>query len=127
MQIDIRLDPHLPQVSSDRSQIEQVITNLMLNARDAMDRGGTIRVGVGTARTGTSAAVTVEDDGPGISEDIRERIFEPFFTTKGQGLGLGLALCRSIVERYHGRIQAEHPEVGCRFIVSFPGNGSELS
>ncbi|MFQ5530389.1 MAG: ATP-binding protein [Gemmatimonadota bacterium] len=53
-------------------------------------------------------------------------MFEPFFTTKGQGLGLGLALCRSIVERYHGRIQAEHPDGGgCRFVVSFPGSGPE--
>ncbi|MDH3428326.1 MAG: PAS domain S-box protein, partial [Gemmatimonadota bacterium] len=72
--------------------IDTVIMNLLLNARDAMGEGGTIRVEVGNSSAGASAMVSVTDEGPGISAEIRDRIFEPFFTTKGQGLGLGLAL-----------------------------------
>ena len=106
--------------------IETVLMNLLLNARDAMKDGGTIHVEVGSSPSGASAVASVTDQGPGIPPEIRDRVFEPFFTTKGQGLGLGLALCRSIVERYHGRIRAEHPDDGgCRFEVSFPFSDPE--
>lgn len=124
--VDITASSDVQSVMASGPAIETVIMNLLLNARDAMKDGGVIRVTVGRSRAGASATVTVADEGPGIPPEIRERVFEPFFTTKGQGLGLGLALCRSIVERYHGQIQAEHPDGGgCRFVVSFPGSGPE--
>lgn len=124
--VEISGSSDVPSVMASEPGIETVFMNLLLNARDAMEGGGTIRVAVGTSRAGASASVSVADEGPGIPPEIRERIFEPFFTTKGQGLGLGLALCRSIVERQHGRIQAEYPDGGgCRFVVSFPGTDSE--
>ena len=115
VQIDIRLDPHLPQVSSDRSQIEQVITNLMLNARDAMPNGGQLTIETTAVelvpgdrqsdpgvRPGRYVRMTVTDTGLGMDEETMTRVFEPFFTTKepGKGVGLGLAMA-------HGRSQAE--------------------
>ena len=124
--VEITSTPVRPVMASGPA-IDTVVMNLLLNARDAMTDGGTIHVGLEESRAGASTVVSVTDEGPGISHEIRERIFEPFFTTKGQGLGLGLALCRSIVERYHGQIRvADTEEGGCRFEVSFPAMAPEV-
>jgi len=124
--VEIKASAEVSTVRASGPAIETVFMNLLLNARDAMKDGGTIRVDVVASRAGAAVSVSVTDEGVGIPSEIRDRIFEPFFTTKGQGLGLGLALCRSIVERYHGHIQASHADGGgSRFEVSFPGSGPE--
>jgi signal transduction histidine kinase len=96
------------------AQIQQVLLNLMINARQAMPRGGTVKVRVAADATGRLAELSVADSGVGIAPADLRRIFEPFFTTKTGpdasghgGTGLGLAVCRDIVEAHHGRLRAE--------------------
>ncbi len=96
------------------AQIQQVLLNLLINARQAMPEGGTVRVRLGTDATGRRAELSVSDTGVGIAAADLRRIFEPFYSTKttpdaaGQGgTGLGLAVCRDIVEAHHGRLRAE--------------------
>jgi signal transduction histidine kinase len=96
------------------AQIQQVLLNLLINARQAMPGGGNVRVRLGLDATGRRAEISVADSGVGIAPADLRRIFEPFFSTKtepdaaGQGgTGLGLAVCRDIVEAHHGRLRAE--------------------
>ena len=125
--VQLQLDPNLPLVQCDGAQIEQVLLALMINAIDAMPRGGNLWV---TTRALDFAELgfEVRDDGSGISPEILERIFEPFLTTKetGKGVGLGLAVSHNIVQRHHGRIDVQS-EVGrgTTFIVSLPVAGAE--
>jgi PAS domain S-box-containing protein len=109
------------RVRGDRDQIGQVITNLLNNAYDALDGHGRIAV-----RLNADAAwvkLTVSDDGPGISADVRAHLFEPFFTTKpeGRGTGLGLAICHGIVQSHGGTIEVQSEEgAGATFSVRLP-------
>jgi len=103
-----------PHARVSPAQIQQVLMNLVINARQAMPRGGSVRVRVGLDATGRLAEVSVADTGVGIAPADLRRIFEPFFTTKTGpdasglgGTGLGLAVCRDIVEAHHGRLRAE--------------------
>jgi signal transduction histidine kinase len=103
-----------PHARVNPAQIQQVLLNLVINARQAMPEGGTVRVRVGEEPTGRLAEIVVADSGVGIAPADLRRIFEPFFTTKsgpdalGQGgTGLGLSVCRDIVEAHHGRLRAE--------------------
>jgi PAS domain S-box-containing protein len=117
-----------PSVRVDRPGLEQVLVNLIDNAMDAAGAGGWVRLSVGE-RDG-KAVVTVEDNGPGVPDEIVPRIFEPFFTTKptGQGTGLGLAVSVGMLEQYGGSLQLENrpaPGVGARFVVSLPRYGAE--
>lgn len=108
-------------VRADRGQLEQVVINLAVNARDAMPQGG--RLCLQTRREGSRAILQVSDTGTGIAEDILDRIFEPFFTTKefGQGTGLGLASVHGIVSQSGGTVRAGNtPEGGARLVVSLP-------
>jgi signal transduction histidine kinase len=96
------------------AQIQQVLLNLLINARQAMPGGGVVRLRLGPDTTGRLAEISVADTGTGIAPADLRRIFEPFFSTKtepdaaGQGgTGLGLAVCRDIVEAHHGRLRAE--------------------
>jgi two-component system sensor histidine kinase TtrS len=104
----------LPKVVADRVEIEQVLLNLLQNAVDAMldqpgrDRGITVR----TSRDGAAVKVAVRDHGPGLTPETEAHLFETFFTTKPQGLGLGLAICRTIVESHGGRLWAAHNDDG---------------
>ncbi|HEY4380914.1 MAG TPA: ATP-binding protein [Acidobacteriaceae bacterium] len=104
----LALAPELPRVELDQVQIQQVLLNLAMNGMDAMADAGEPRVL--TIRSEMQAeneiCVTVEDRGTGVTEDAARRMFEPFFTTKPQGIGMGLAICRSIVEGHDGRIWA---------------------
>lgn len=109
----------------DRAQIEQVIVNLVTNARDAMPHGGSLLVSTGVAESapGPCAVLTVDDTGVGMDADTSRRAFEPFFTTKslGRGTGLGLATVHGIVEQSGGRIEVTStPRVGTRFRVFLP-------
>jgi PAS domain S-box-containing protein len=97
----------LPAVSGDRNQLQQVLLNLVMNACDAMAGQATRRLRIGTRRVASDRVeFSVADCGLGIPQDELERIFEPFVSTKAQGLGLGLAICRSIVEAHGGRLWA---------------------
>jgi PAS domain S-box-containing protein len=106
-----QLDPELGSVMADAGQIEQVVMNLVVNARDAMPRGGKLTITTGNIKTlnGRYARLTVSDTGEGMTDEIRARVFEPFFTTKpqGQGSGLGLATAYGIVEQANGHIRVD--------------------
>jgi signal transduction histidine kinase len=118
-------DRDLPMLSVRGSELNQVWTNLIDNAIDALcDSGGKGTITVRTRREGDHVAVEVADDGPGIPDDVRERIFDPFFTTKaaGSGTGLGLDTARRIVEeRHRGTLTVEsEPGKGTTFTVRLP-------
>jgi len=112
------LDPSLPPVHGDAIHLEQVLLNLMMNAMDAMASntatGATERIlDVATSRYDKySAAITVTDTGPGIAAAYRPRIFDSFFSTKQEGMGLGLAIARTIVHAHGGRIWQEGTSAG---------------
>jgi PAS domain S-box-containing protein len=103
------LSADLPRVTADRVQLQQVIMNLVTNAIDAMkpitDRPQTLRVKT-EVRDGEHVVVAIEDSGTGIDPDKMDRLFETFFTTKPHGMGMGLSICRSIVEAHRGRLWA---------------------
>jgi CheY-like chemotaxis protein len=115
------LDPSLPRVKADPSQLEQVIVNLLVNARDAMPDGG--RLTVRTINSGGQAQLEVRDTGVGMDAETLPRIFEPFFTTKKprKGTGLGLSMAYGIVAQSGGTITAESaPGQGALFRVTLP-------
>lgn len=117
----IHLEPGLPPVRGNASALEQVLANLLLNACQAMDHGGTLTVATGLP--GTDATVRVVDSGPGIRPEDLRHIFDPFFTTRppGQGTGLGLAISYRIVEQHQGTIEAfNNDEQGATFMVRLP-------
>jgi two-component system cell cycle sensor histidine kinase/response regulator CckA len=117
----IRLGELAGPVRADHHQLEQVLLNLILNARDAMPQGG--QVTIETGRNGQTAFLTVRDTGVGMDQQILRRAFEPFFTTKeiGQGTGLGLSVVHGIVAQVGGQIQADsEPGRGSVFTLRLP-------
>ena len=121
LHLDLAAD--LPKVQCDPSQIEQVLLALVMNAIDAMPRGGNLWLRTGTTTGGDGIAVEVRDDGTGISPEILPQIFEPFLTTKetGHGVGLGLAVSRGILERHGGKIKVQSElGKGTTFTVILP-------
>lgn len=123
--LELDLDDHLPQVSVDTIQIQQVMVNLVRNAIDAMDEDPpddtpTIRIQVGNTDE-REVLITVSDNGPGMDEQQVLKIFDPFFTTKANGMGIGLTISQSIIEMHGGRIWAQRLEDrGLRMCVSLP-------
>ncbi|HEX9579894.1 MAG TPA: ATP-binding protein [Gemmatimonadales bacterium] len=121
----LEIEAGLPAVDVDANQIQQVVVNLLTNALQAVRASGVgSQVAVRAARWLDGVAVTVEDNGPGILPEFRERVFEPFFTTKpeGQGTGLGLAICNGIVAEHGGRLAlADRPGTGATFRLELPG------
>jgi two-component system cell cycle sensor histidine kinase/response regulator CckA len=118
----ITVGPGLVPVLADRAQLEQVLVNLAVNARDAMPEGGTLAIAVGGAPEGVR--ITVVDDGTGMPEEVRDRAFEPFFTTKdpGEGTGLGLATVHGIVTDSGGTVGIESvPGQGTAVTIFLPG------
>lgn len=118
-----RLSPKLPAIAGDRVQLQQVVLNLILNACDAMrdNPPGDRHVLVLTAPCEAGVSLSVEDIGTGIAPDQLTSVFEPFITTKSTGLGLGLALCRSIVHAHDGRLTAQNnPARGVTFHCILP-------
>jgi PAS domain S-box-containing protein len=118
------LSPKLPPVLADGVQLQQVIANLVTNAIEAMetidDGARTLRV-VSTTNKSTGVLITVEDSGPGIDPENADRIFHPFFTTKSQGMGMGLSICRSIIEAHDGNLSARSAvHRGSVFQISLP-------
>ena len=109
----LALAPRLPPVIGDAVQLQQVVMNLALNAMDAAQASPSRQEVVLCTSAGNGAVeISVRDSGLGLSPDTRQRIFEPFFSTKTQGLGMGLAIVRSIVERHRGRVEAENQDTG---------------
>ncbi len=110
-----------PEIEIDRLRLEQALTNLIRNAVQATPGG---RVRVSWEEDAEAARLVVEDDGPGIDEELRNRLFEPFFTTKpvGSGTGLGLAVTQGAVSEHGGHIEVEQaPDLGgCRFVITLP-------
>ena len=102
IQVDFERSEKLGNVEHDSGQMHQVLLNLLLNAVQAIDGAGAVRVAV--FERDDSAVITVSDTGRGIDPEHLPNIFKPFYTTKGEGTGLGLSLARRIVEEHHGRI-----------------------
>ena len=125
-------------VEIDAGQISQVITNLAVNAVQAMTDGGTLHVegenlllgpenGAVSLRSGRYVRIVVRDEGPGIPPDIQKKIFDPYFTTKDRGSGLGLATSYSIVKNHDGLITVEsNPGEGAKFLIYLPASEAEL-
>jgi hypothetical protein len=114
IRIELQKAPDLPEVEHDSDQIHQLLLNLLLNAVQAMEGGGTVQVEIGSRED--YASVMVTDTGRGIPPQLLSSIFRPFFTTKGNGTGLGLSLARRIAEEHHGRIE----------VMSVVGKGSKF-
>ena len=122
--------PDLPPLQVDRQRLEQVLTNLVINATQAMQSSGqppderqlVVQTALSPEASQPKAIViTITDTGPGIPLDARQRIFEPFFTTKARGTGLGLTVARRIIEEHKGVIKIESDEgKGARFIITLP-------
>ncbi len=119
IKIGFEKDPSLPNVEHDSDQIHQLLLNLLLNAVQAIDGAGAIRVEILSLKG--DAAIAVIDTGRGIAPEHLPNIFRPFYTTKGNGTGLGLSLSRRIAEEHHGRIEVTS-EVGkgTKFLVVLP-------
>jgi signal transduction histidine kinase len=127
IRLEISIAPDLHDFPIDPDQIRQVLVNLISNAADAIDRGGTITVRATEFPDGKGVIIAVEDDGSGISEDGLARIFEPFHTTKFSGTGLGLAVARSLVDKHGGRIEVESElDKGTTFFVLLPATAEPV-
>jgi len=124
--VRIRLEAALDGVwiEADRHRLEQVVLNLALNSFHCMPAGGGLRIS-GAAIRGPQPAVRLEiaDSGPGIAPEILPRIFEPGFTTRRGSPGLGLAVCRTIMEQHHGTIDVASSAGGAKFTLNFPWTG----
>ncbi len=132
-ELDYDLEPALPKVILDPHQVEQIVANLVLNARDAAPQGGRIKISTRLLRAeqmdvweegeGAYVSLSVIDDGPGMPPEVREKAFEPFFTTKGVqgGTGLGLPVVHGIAKQQGGRVRLESdPGAGTAVHVDFP-------
>jgi signal transduction histidine kinase len=120
--LELSLSAAHPTVAGDPVQLQQVLLNLMLNGLEAASTSTTERaVVIHTETNADGVEVTVHDSGPGLSASVHPRLFDPFFSTKTGGLGLGLVIVRSIVERHNGRVRAEnHSLGGALFRVRLP-------
>lgn len=136
--IDLDLDSDIPSIKADPSQIEQILINLLINARDAVQkkhsRGTGKKIGIETrsgncphekrnkkAESGECIILSINDNGIGIREEIKQKIFEPFFTTKSHGSGFGLSTVYGIVKQNNGFIDVQSVyEEGCRFNIYWP-------
>ena len=120
VRIDVAVESGLPAAQLDRVQIQQVLVNLIRNGMDAMNSSSGLKVvSIQARRSEETVRIEIGDRGSGV--EFPERIFEPFFTTKGDGMGMGLAICRSIVESHGGRLWAEKNEPqGAKFVFTLP-------
>ncbi len=117
--LNIELAPDLPPVKGDRVQLQQVIVNLALNGFEAMTGEGEKELTIRTTGNEKTVTVSVEDTGTGITVDNPEDLFKPFFTTKNEGMGMGLAVNRSIIEAHGGSLKAENNSDGPGATFSF--------
>lgn len=128
IRLSVEQAPDLHATFADPGQLEQLLLNLAVNARDAMPDGGTLRIQ--TCNAGDYVCLTVSDTGTGMPDDIRERIFEPFFTTKekGKGAGLGLSTVYGIVKQSKGQISVTSElGKGSTFVIHLPRDAASAS
>lgn len=125
--IDVDPGPSPAMILGHQTMLEQVLINLVINARDALSTvtGREKHIEIRCRTVGRTVAIEVEDNGPGIPESIRDRVFDPFFTTKdvGQGTGLGLAISYGIVKDMKGSISVAPSDVGARIRIELPAAG----
>jgi len=122
------LEPALPKISADFDQLQQVCTNLIMNAIQAMPKGG--KLTIRTSADKTQVKIKVQDTGVGISPENMRKLFTPFFTTKREvkGVGLGLAVSYGIIQRHDGRVEVKSKEgEGTTFTVYLPLRHEEES
>jgi hypothetical protein len=127
--VQTRLSEGLFPIHGDRVQLQQVVLNLLLNAVEAMGsrEAGARELLISTEQDHTGVLVAVRDSGPGIDPEHIERVFEAFYTTKSSGVGMGLSICRSIIDAHGGRLWAEANEPrGAVFQFTLPSVESEL-
>jgi len=130
IQLQTDLAEDLPPIACDQAQIEQVLLALIMNAHDAMPRGGNLWVRTRYLPQSRQVEIQVRDDGVGIAKDLLPQLFEPFFTTKegGKSVGLGLAISHSIIERHRGVIEVEsEPGKGTTFYIFMPADAKAAS
>jgi len=128
IQIKLSLDPHLPQIFGDPGELQQVFTNLLLNAADAIKGVGRITITSRADPERDGVIITFADTGSGIPPELRDKIFDPFFTTKppGKGTGLGLSIVYGVIQRHGGTIEVESPHGGgTEFIIRLPLDSQE--
>ncbi|MCR9163789.1 MAG: ATP-binding protein [Nannocystaceae bacterium] len=122
--LKVDIDPGLPPIVTDQNRLVQVLVNVLVNAAHATEgSGGTIELSVQADDAHPDLVIRVDDDGPGIREDVLPRVFDPFVTTKapGEGTGLGLSVCRTAITVLGGTIRAENrPSGGARFEIRLP-------
>jgi two-component system NtrC family sensor kinase len=120
-------DETVPPIAVDSDQMQQVFLNLLLNARDAMPAGGTLKIVTRFDSHENEISIEIIDNGMGIAPENLQQIFDPFFTTKpGGGTGLGLAVCYGIITAHDGRIEVQTGEKkGTKFKISLPFNSFE--
>ncbi len=130
IEVQLKIEKGLPLVPCDPAQIEQVLLILIMNAKDAMPRGGNLWIETRLSNAEPAIEIQVRDDGAGIAPDVLSHIFEPFMTTKerGHSVGLGLAISRGIVERHKGHIEVESVlGRGTAFTITLPSQAADAS
>jgi two-component system sensor kinase FixL len=129
VRVDFRFDPKVTNVFADRIQIQQVLANLMRNALEAMVGRQRRKLAVSAVLVDTATVeIAVADTGPGIPPEIQGRLFEPFVSTKPNGMGLGLSICRTIVEAHGGLLRSDANAGGgtiFRFTLAAAGHGGD--
>ena len=124
VKVKVMRDKLLPEIQVDPEQLKEVIVNLIVNACEAMEKGGLIVINEETIKNEKGeffAIIRVKDNGPGIPEEIIEKILQPFFTTKEEGTGLGLSIATKIVEEHDGKLEVNSREgEGATFIITLP-------
>jgi two-component system NtrC family sensor kinase len=114
-------DPRLPLINAAENQLKQVFLNLVINAVEAMPKGGELRIQTSTSEDDEWLVIAFQDQGIGLTRNAMIHLFEPFYTTKSTGTGLGLSISYGIVEQHGGRLEVEsEPGQGSRFTVKLP-------
>lgn len=128
IQVEKKIQPRMPPMSGDKGQLQQVLTNLFINAADAMGGKGRLDVQAEYDKDRSMFTIRISDTGPGIPQSIRENVFDMFFTTKpvGKGTGLGLSISQNIIKLHGGTIRFDcPPEGGTIFTIEMPRNQDE--